>query len=392
MLQTRRQFIRQMACSAVGYGAIFSMLGDLRRLNAVTATSGDYRALVCVFLYGGNDGNNTLVPYSQVDYNAYAKARDLIALSRDSLLPLTPASAEGIDYALHPSMPEVQALFKQGHLAFVRNVGTLVAPITRDQYLKGGVAVPPQLFAHSDQATLWQTSISDQASTTGWGGRTADLLASLNANAKVSMNISVSGINTFQVGRDVFQYIVSPAGQITIDKYTPGAGATDAESRAISQILARQNANIFENAYRATVQSAIDNNQLISNALAAQGPLKTIFPANDIAAQLQLVARLISIRGTLGHNRQIFFCAMNGFDTDSYQLDTHAKNLSDLSQALSEVLWKNADAAGQWTGRHRRRPLDTDGLRRRVFSHSRTLVRCEHDRFAHGLSKSGALC
>jgi uncharacterized protein (DUF1501 family) len=204
---TRRSFIRQAACAALGTSGVLSAICDLRKLSAATVSSaGDYKALVCVFLHGGNDGNNVLVPYDASGYASYAAARGNLAIAQSSLLPIVLQNGDGRDFGLHPDLQELQSLFNQQKLALVANVGTLVAPITRQQYLAGGAAVPPKLFSHIDQSVQWQTSVPDQDTRTGWGGRTADLLQSLNSQSRISLTISVGGMNTFEVGNTVFPY------------------------------------------------------------------------------------------------------------------------------------------------------------------------------------------
>ena len=173
----------------------------------------DYKALVCIFMYGGNDSDNTLVPYGQTEYNAYAAARTAIALPRASLLPIAPTTTDGRQWALHPSMTELQTLFGQKKLALVANTGPLLAPTTRTQYQAKSVPLPPQLFSHNDQQTHWQTSWPDQIAKTGWGGRMADVINGFNGGAsQISMSVSVAGSNVFQIGSQVFPYSVSTEG------------------------------------------------------------------------------------------------------------------------------------------------------------------------------------
>ena len=333
---SRREFFRQAACSAVGYGAIVSTVFDLHMVNAL-AQSADYRALVCVFLFGGNDANNTIVPAGG-DYAAYQAGRGVLALPQADLLGITPSNGDGRSWALHPAMADARTLFEQRKLALVCNVGSLVAPVTRAEYRAGRAKLPPQLFSHSDQQVQWQTSVPDSDTRLGWGGRTADLLRSLNGNAQVSMSISLSGSNTFQVGRDVFQYQVGSTGSVRLSEYRPVSPVqtSDAyrQSRAIDAILARAHTNVFENAYRKTVRGAIDNDQLLVASLAAAPPLATVFPATTLGRQLTMAARLIAIRGALGHRRQIFFCSAGGYDTHGNQLSDQARLLGELSAAL----------------------------------------------------------
>ena len=197
----RRQFIRGSVCTAVGMTSLLSTAFDLRRIAAAATLAGDFKALVCVFLYGGNDSNNLLVPRGS-GYGAYAAARGELALPQASLLPVTPLSGGGgRQWALHPRLTALRGLFSQQRAALVANVGPLVAPVTQSEYIAGTATLPPQLFSHSDQTVHWQTSLPDQPARSGWGGRVADLLHSLNANPQISMAISLGGNNTFQIGQ-----------------------------------------------------------------------------------------------------------------------------------------------------------------------------------------------
>lgn len=340
---TRRQFLRQSTCAAVGMTAVANTIFDLQRIAAAAPLT-DYKSLVCVFLYGGNDGNNVVVPTLAGDYAQYAAARDALALPQSSLLPLHPLATppgDAREWGLHPSLAKVQGLFNSGRAALVANVGPLVAPLTRDEYLNHSVAVPPQLFSHSDQTVHWQTSLPDQPAQTGWGGRAADLLHALNENARISMSISLAGTNTFQVGKVVTQYQVSPEGPVGLTSYVPAAQGADASSNAIRGLLARSYGNLFERGYSGIFQRALDNQELLSGALAGAPALTTAFPETDLGQQLQMVAQLISVRETLGLRRQIFFCAGQGFDTHGGQVGAtaldgaHADLLTELDGALA---------------------------------------------------------
>jgi len=340
---TRRQFLRRSACAAVGMTAMGNTIFDLQRI-AAAAPLVDYKSLVCVFLYGGNDGNNVVVPTLAGDYAQYAAVRDALALPQSALLPLHPLSTPPGDsrqWGLHPSLKGVQSLFNAGKAAMVGNVGPLVAPLTREEYLNHSVAVPPQLFSHSDQTVHWQTSLPDQPARTGWGGRTADLLRSLNENARISMSISVAGTNTFQVGNVVTQYQVSPEGPVGLTAYVPAAQGPDAASNAIRSLLARSYGNLFERGYGGIFNRALDNQELLSGALAGAPPITTQFPDTDLGQQLKMIAQLVSVRETLGLRRQVFFCSGQGFDTHGGQVGTtaldgtHADLLAELDGALT---------------------------------------------------------
>ena len=340
---TRRVFLRQSACAAVGMTALANTIFDLRRI-AAAATTGDYKTLVCVFLYGGNDANNVLVPTSASDYAAYAAVRDSLALPSSSLLSLSPIEAPAGDsrtWGMHPSLTKLRGMFNSGRAAVIGNVGPLVAPLTKDEYLNHTAAVPPQLFSHSDQTVHWQTSLPDQPAKTGWGGRAADLLKSLNENARISMSISVGGSNTFQVGNVVTQYQVSPDGPVGLSSYVPADQGSDASSNAVRALLGKSYGNLFERGYRGIFQTALDSQELLSGALGGAPVITTAFPDSDLGAQLKMVAQLVSVRETLGLRRQIFFCAAQGFDTHDGQVGadalqgSHADLLTELDDALA---------------------------------------------------------
>ena len=331
---TRRTFIRQAACAALGTSGLLSTILDLRKLSAATIVDGDYKALVCLFLYGGNDANNVIVPTDTAGYSSYATARGNLAVTRQSLLPLSFHDGDGREFGFHGNLPELQALFNQGKLGIVANVGTLVAPITRAQYLAGGAAVPPQLFSHADQSVQWQTSVPDQPPKTGWGGRTADLLQSLNAESKISLSISIAGTNTFEVGNTVVPYQVSPAGSIGLTGFNNSA-ISNIRLQAFKDLLAQPQQNIFSQAYADTVTRSMANNELLTAALAGLPPLQTAFQATTLGRQLNMVAKLISARNTLGMRRQIFFCAVQGYDTHGDQVAAHGPLLTELSQGLN---------------------------------------------------------
>jgi len=340
MSPSRRDFLRHSACAAVGMTSLASTVFDLRRVAAAACASpGDYQALVCVFLYGGNDGNNVIVP-TDSSYSAYAAARGSLAQPIGSLLPIAPLQGSGgHSWGLHPSLPRLRTLFGQGHAAIVANVGPLVAPVTKTGFDNGTALLPPQLFSHSDQTLHWQTGIPDQAPRTGWGGRVADMVECMNGAHQISMSISLDGSNTFQVGNLVTQYQVSSGGTIDLDGYeapTDEWGTSHPTSVAVRRLLAKSYGNLFQGGYRSVLQRALDNNALIGNALAAETPaIVTAFPANSyLADQLKMIARLIHVRSALGLSRQSFFCAASGFDTHGEQQASHPALLSDLDSSL----------------------------------------------------------
>ncbi len=337
---SRRRFIRQAACAALGTTSIASTVWNLRAINAATAqaisTGTEFRALVCLFLYGGNDANNMVVPIDNTTYPAYADARGPLALAQGSLLPLNLVTADlqGRSFGLHPNMPELQSLFNNDRtLAIMANVGTLVQPTTAAQYLNGTAKLPLQLFSHADQQVEWQTGWSDGPRTSGWGGRLADLLTSFNNVDTISMSISLAGSNTFQVGNNVSEYQVSNRGPIGLS----GFGGTNGQIRyqAVQDLLNLPQQNLFESEFAKITNRAITNNNILTTALAGV-TLNTPFPANsDLSDQLQMIAKIVAVRDALGMRRQIYFCSVGGYDTHSNELTTQNNLLTELSQCMN---------------------------------------------------------
>ncbi len=340
---SRRRFIRQAACAALGTSSIASTVWNLRAINAATAqaisstASGpEFRALVCLFLYGGNDANNMVVPIDDATYNVYANARGPIALAQSSLLPLnlvTP-DPQGRSFGIHPNMPELQSLFNTDRkLAIMANVGTLAEPTTAAQYLSGSAKLPTQLFSHADQQVEWQTGWADGPRVTGWGGRLADLLTSFNNLDTISMSISLSGSNTFQVGNQVSEYQVSSQGPIGLT----GFGSKDGQIRyqAVQDLLNLPHQNLFEAEFARITNRAITNNALLTTALTGV-TLNTPFPtSSDLSDQLQMIAKIIAVRDALGMRRQIYFCSVGGYDTHNDELATQNNLLTELSQCMN---------------------------------------------------------
>jgi uncharacterized protein (DUF1501 family) len=358
--QTRRDFLWKGACAALTTTGIASTLSDLRLIRAaaadtITGSVGtDYKALVCIFLFGGNDGNNLLVPTDTTTYNnQYLPARGVLALpipgAAGGLLPLNfgtvanpnYTATDGHSYGLHPSCTALQTLFNNGKATILCNVGTLLAPLTQAQYRNRSVAVPPQLFSHSDQQIEWQTAIEDQQPRTGWGGRSADLLYSQNTNNNVSMNISLAGSNMFQVGDVINEYNVSTGGAVSLNITSTAPGP--AQLQALKDLIALNHTNLYESAFAAKMKTAIDNASTLNAAIAATSASNywnTAFPTSGLGNQLKMIARLIEAAPVLGHNRQIFFASIGGFDLHSTEGSTtgaHANLLGDVSNCMNAL-------------------------------------------------------
>jgi uncharacterized protein (DUF1501 family) len=342
---TRRQFLRRACCSAVGTIGIASALSQLRVMGAVAADStsvrntaaalpSDYKALVCLFLNGGNDGNSVIIPVDPSSYNAYAAARGLLAVDRAQLLPITPRTyADGRSYALHPALSEIRTLMTQGKAACLANVGTLVRPTTLAQY-RARTNLPPQLFSHSDQQLQWQSSVPDQPFETGWGGRLADIVDSLNTNNQISMSLSLSGTNRFQIGKKNLQYAVSPGGAITLSGYNSSGGANDFRYTAVKAMMGDPQSNLLNDVLAGTTKSAIEDSEVLATALRSAPALKTVFPSTPTARRLAMVAKLVSVAPALGLKRQVFFVQLVGYDLHGGQAVGHAPLLKELSGAI----------------------------------------------------------
>ena len=334
----RREFLKSLGMGAAGLGA----WTDLGRIAAAVslasplAAGEDYRALVCLFMFGGNDGNNTVIPTSGSEYLQYATGRtSTLALAQGTLLPLTVRNTPGRTFALHPAMAGLQGLFNQGKASIVANVGPLLAPTSRADFLARRVPIPVDLESHSDQQAQWQSSISDGAPRSGWGGRIADLLKSANGASQSSTLISVSGNNLFEVGATLSSFKVSPGNHFGFDFYQ-GSASTDPLSKAITNVLAAPGANALEGAWKDVIARAIDNQRVLATALATVPPFTTVFPGSGIASQLQMIARLISVRQALGMKRQVFFASLGGFDTHGDgQLQDQGQLLGEVSAAMT---------------------------------------------------------
>ncbi len=344
-MTNRRQFLKRLAaaCAATAGAGAWS---DLQRIAAAASLSParpkaageDYRALVCIFLFGGNDGNNMVIPTSSTEYLQYATGRTpALALPQANLLALDVANTPGRGFALHPSMARFQGLFNQGKAAIVANAGPLRVPTTREQYRARAVPLPPDLYSHSDQQAQWQSSISDGAPRNGWGGRLGDLVMAANGTNAGSTLISVSGNNLFGVGTSASSFKVSP-GNLNGFEFYQGAESPQPLSRAITELLALPSANLFEGAWNDVIERAIENQRILASALAAVPPFATAFPDTGLGNQMEMIARLLAVRQPLGLRRQVFFASIGGFDTHGdEQLGRQGELLGEVSDAMAAL-------------------------------------------------------
>lgn len=338
MPTTRRDFLRTSAC-ALGSMALASSLESFGTVHALTPQAADdYKALVCIFLNGGNDGNNMFVSLEQ--YASYAAARGVdLAIPQAQLLPVSPNG--GGSFGFHPNMPEVRDLFNQGRLAVVCNNGPLVEPLTRTTYQNGTAKKPLQLFSHSDQVGLFQTAIANVVAQTGWGGRVSDLTRSLNGMATFPQNISIAGINLLLTGVDTRQLAVADSGTSLANVLQLNNGAGSSVSDNAARTASFNELRTLDNHYKLVKAASDTRSSAIQTdiALSTVNPvLATVFPNTSLGRQLLQIARLIKActDPTAGINmkRQIFFAQIGGFDTHSGQIAGQGALMTQLSQAM----------------------------------------------------------
>jgi len=454
-LNTRRDFLRQSACASLGVTGLVNALAQMRLMTSALAQGtggllGDpYKAMVCLFMQGGNDANNMLVPSGASDEmrTDYETNRGILALPTADLHAITIpphntafqkhySSVSSPSLGFHPSAPKLATLFNNGDLSVVCNVGTLAHPLpTRTDYTDNLIARPIQLFSHSDQTTQWQSAIADQAFKTGWGGRVAELInAAQNPSSNVSMNISLAGINSFQVGTagGIAQYIVSTNGAIPLTGFSSGstsagtyipygkayvnendatAGYKDTNQghrmKSFDAIMNLSSDHLLEDHYTKVIRCARENENYIGAATLASSGLVMDDPANpgtDISIfdhhfkdadsklgdQLKMIARLIAGRDDLNNNRQVFFCEIRGFDTHQSMLPAHADLMEELSNAmdafrncLSDPLMNVFDNVTTFTASDFNRTLTPNG--------TNTSAGSDHAWGGHALVMGGAV-
>lgn len=358
---SRRDFLRRAACSSVGCATSGALFGQLSLMNSLLASTltcpgyppvSDYKALVCLFLIGGNDSFNLLIPTDGTTgtgrYGSYFTSRSGaaptgMAIDKATLIPVHPTTLDsaGDTYGVHPSCPELASLFESGNLAFVVNAGTTLQPINKTQYQTPGTPLPPQLFSHADQQGQWQYGQPVQNGTVGWAGLAADRLSVLNPGMTIPMSISLNGQNRLQAGQSVQPYSVTSSGPAGLSGYNGSIGTT--KMNALTDLLNQTYPDPLSRNYRSTLQNSIAWYQTLNAALKGAADVSAYFPAkgvNPVADAMQEIARIISVRSTLGASRQIFFVSYGSFDTHDGQLDpnTGQPNLfATISQALGSL-------------------------------------------------------
>jgi uncharacterized protein (DUF1501 family) len=334
---SRREFLkRATALSGAGVATPWALSLAAMGEAAAQALPTDYKALVCVFLYGGNDYANTVVPYDLSHYNAYQSLRGAtLATARDKLLALTPQTAlpGSREYALAPELAPIAPLFNtSGKLGVLLNIGTLIEPVTKTQYINKSKRLPPKLFSHNDQQSVWQSSAAEGA-TSGWGGRMGDLFAAGNGNATFT-NVSVTGNAVYLAGNTAVQYQVTPAGSVPITGIQNNLFGSAACAQTLRELITASSSHLFENEYNRVTSRSITADTALTAAIKPEYVFKTVFNPDGLSAQLKMVARMIAARDKLTAKRQVFFVSLGGFDTHDQLLDEHPVLLATVGGAL----------------------------------------------------------
>ena len=348
-MNTRRRFIRAAAAGGVAY-AFGRTFGTVQAQSVGVGGFSDYKALVCVFLAGGNDCWNMVVPTSTAEYNAYSVSRggeagvgSGLAIPRASLLPINALNTNlnGVTFGLHPSMTGMQSLFNSTRAAVVANIGPLIRPTTKAQYQTPGWELPPQLFSHNDQQDQWHSLRGRSLLKTGWGGRVADALMARTGEQQLPLAVSLSGQTLFEAGVNARPYVMGANGATNFSGHG-SSGTNLARRRAFQAVLdaslAETGNTVYERAYanvqNRAVQFADSVNTALSSARAFVALPDTGATLSSLSAQLRTVAKMISVRATLAMSRQIFFVQIGGFDTHDDLVTAQPNLLGDVSNSI----------------------------------------------------------
>lgn len=333
---TRRKFLRQLGvASAFGLASPLSSLAKLKSINSILSSPppppfGNYKAIVCVFLHGGNDSFNMLVPNTLTEYTDYFNTRSNLALLQPDLLPIGSG-----DFGLNPSMPDVRDMYNAGDLAFLSNIGTLVQPTTvADVYLENNL--PLGLFSHIDQFQHWQSARANERVSKGWGGYIADLLGYTNTNDKISMNVSLSGNNIFQNGLTTLPFSMNESGPTLPINYNADWGHNPDRRTAVDSLLNFNFGDPFQNTYANVLHDSIEAGAEFKEALDVIPEFATVFSNESLSQELKIIAKTIAARESLGFERQIFFVRFDGWDHHDQLITEQAEKLTVVNNALVE--------------------------------------------------------
>jgi len=332
---SRRDFLRRATTVTAAAGTPF--MANLMAIGAASAQqASDHKALVCIFLNGGNDQSNTVVPASGAGFSAYAASRPSIALPASQLLAVSPLGFTGPPLGLHSSLGAMKPLFDQGKVALLANVGPLVVPTTQAQWNAGSptVKVPFQLFSHADQQGAWQTGIADRATATGWLGRIGDLTAgAFNAGSGLSIAVSAAGTNVMQTGNSTIQYQITTQGAVKVATMY-STGAWEPVAAPVRKLMTESRVNLLEAELTRVASRAVSTESVVTSALSGVN-MATPFPTTSLGQQLSIVAKMIGARDALSQKRQIFFVQASGYDLHGDLPAQHAMLMKELGDAMA---------------------------------------------------------
>jgi len=320
---SRRKFLGSLPCLALGTTTLYSSLINLKAMNSIMGSTsvvgGDYKAIVCVLLSGGNDSFNMVIPRGNTEYSEYASVRSDLAIAQNEILAINPDESDGREFGLHPSMSRMQGLFEQGKVAFINNVGTLVEPVTK---------------SHIDQAMHWQTAFPQDRSNLGWGGKMADILKSMNDNDEVSMNISLGGNNLFQRGESVTEYAINADGGVAIAGWDFNDPFFNMMREDITDMMNKEYEDVFRDSYKGVLKRSVESNEIFNTAVEGIS-LATEFSNSQLSQRMEMIARSIAARNELGAKRQIFFVEIGGFDNHDELLNAHGGLMNTIDDAFA---------------------------------------------------------
>lgn len=335
---SRRQFLGSLPCLALGTTTLYSSLINLKAMNSIIGSTslvgGEYKALVCLLLSGGNDSYNMLIPRGNTEYAEYAAVRGDLAIAQDDILPINPEETDGREFGLHPNMTGLQGIFEQGNAAFISNVGTLVEPSTKNGIQSGTTQLPLGLLSHSDQVMHWQTAFPQDRSTVGWGGKMADILKSMNEDSGVSMNISLGGNNLFQRGEEITEYAINADGGVAIAGWNEQAPFLQMMTEDITDMMNKQYEDVFRDSYTGVLKRSVESNEVFNNAIEGT-TITTPFANSQLSQKMRMIAQSIAARNELGAKRQIFFVDIGGFDNHDELINAHGNLMNVVDDALT---------------------------------------------------------
>jgi uncharacterized protein (DUF1501 family) len=339
---SRRAFLKRASALSIAGAAAPWALNLAAMADASAAGATDYKAMVCIFLYGGNDYANTVVPYDAASYNTYQAMRPTFAHARASLdatllKPATaPVDSAGVahQYALAPGLAPLVPLFDGGQLGVLMNIGTLIQPTTKAQWNAKSVKLPAKLFSHNDQQSTWQSSAPEGAKS-GWGGRIGDIFESGNTSSTFTC-VNVSGNAIFMSGASAVQYQVSTNGSVPLNGLKSPLFGSSAATEALRTLITQPRTHLLENEYNRVAKRSVDANTVLTGALATGAALATPFPAsNNLGDQLKMVARMIAAAPALGAKRQVFFVSLGGFDLHDKMATSHPVLMKTVADAMA---------------------------------------------------------